>query len=522
MSASGPNSSGPAVPVPLALLRVLIVEDSELDARVLVSLLRQGGWSVTFRRVETREAMRQALESEKWDLVLSDHSLPAFSAPEALQLLQETGLDLPFLIVSGGIEEGVAVAAMKAGAHDFLMKGALGRLVPAVQRELREAQIRAARRESELRYRSVWENSTDAVLLIDLGGVIRFANPAVGRVFGREPEAVVGQPLDLLQPAGVPAGDWWGRARDDRQRVMESEVARPDGTPAVVEIAFTGMRMGAQEWVVAFARDITERLRAEAEIRRSRAEFAAARDIQQQLLPKAPPPLAGFDMAGASHPAAAAGGDYFDYLTLADGGLGVAVADVSGHGLASAMLMVEARAHLRLLAREGASPAGILSAANPALAEDLGRERFITLALVAIDPSNLRLTYASAGHMPVFILASDGTVRKVLRRTGPPLGRDPGQRYVEGEAVQLEAGDLILLLTDGIDEATNPEETDCFGLDRAVAVVGEHRGADAAEIVRRLVESVKAFAGSRPPDDDVTAVVIKVLASPVPGAGAAP
>ncbi|MFM8359106.1 MAG: SpoIIE family protein phosphatase, partial [Verrucomicrobiota bacterium] len=396
-------------------MRVLIVEDSELDARVLVSLLRQGGWAVVFRRVETRPAMREALESERWDLVLSDHSLPSFSAPEALQLLQETGLDLPFLIVSGGIEEGVAVAAMKAGAHDFLMKGSLGRLLPAVQRELREARIRSARRESELRYRSVWENSTDAVLLMDLDGVIRFASPAVARVFGREPEAVAGQSLDLLQPPGTAAGDWWGRARDIRQRVIESEVARPDGTPAVVEIAFTGMRMGAQEWVVAFARDITERLRVEAEIRRSRAEFAAARDIQQQLLPKGPLPVAGFELAGVSHPAAAAGGDYFDYLTLADGRLGVAVADVSGHGLASAMLMVEARAHLRLLAREGASPAGILSAANPALAEDLGRERFITLVLVSIDPANGHLAYASAGHTPVVVLAADGTTRRVLR-----------------------------------------------------------------------------------------------------------
>src|SRR5437762_12238776 len=137
-------------------LRVLIIEDSEFDARILVNTLRQGGYQMVFQRVDTAEGLRAALKDETWDIILSDYNMPSFSAPEALKIAQESGLDLPFIIISGGIGEDVAVAAMKAGANDYLMKGNLARLAPAVERELREAEIRAARRRAEeaLRERS--------------------------------------------------------------------------------------------------------------------------------------------------------------------------------------------------------------------------------------------------------------------------------------------------------------------------------------------------------------------------------
>jgi signal transduction histidine kinase/FixJ family two-component response regulator len=130
-------------------IRVLIVEDSENDALLLVRELRRGGFDLKFKRVETAEAMAAALAQKTWDLVISDYSMPHFSGTAALELLKQCGLDLPFIIVSGTIGEDVAVASMKAGAHDYLMKGNLRRLNSAIERELREAEVRSQRRQAE-------------------------------------------------------------------------------------------------------------------------------------------------------------------------------------------------------------------------------------------------------------------------------------------------------------------------------------------------------------------------------------
>ena len=130
-------------------LRVLLVEDSPTDAKLVVQALHKLGRAIEYERVETAEAMRAALEKGTWDLVLSDWSMPKFSAPAALELLKGTDLDLPFIIVSGTIGEDTAVEAMRTGAHDYVLKDQLGRLTPAIERELRECMERVARRNAE-------------------------------------------------------------------------------------------------------------------------------------------------------------------------------------------------------------------------------------------------------------------------------------------------------------------------------------------------------------------------------------
>lgn len=130
-------------------LRVLIVEDSDDDAAMLLEELRRGGLDVEHKRVQTAEDMRAALTKQPWDVVLSDYSMPAFSGIGALTLLQETGLDIPLIIASGTIGEETAVKALKAGASDFLVKDRLARLIPAIQRETREAEGRRKRRVAE-------------------------------------------------------------------------------------------------------------------------------------------------------------------------------------------------------------------------------------------------------------------------------------------------------------------------------------------------------------------------------------
>jgi signal transduction histidine kinase len=127
------------------LLRVLVIDDSAEDAALLLRMLKHGGFHPVHQRVDTRESMVAALESATWDIVISDWSMPQFSAPAAFALLKERNLDLPFIIVSGMIGEETAVEALRAGAHDFMLKEKLSRLGPAVERELREAELRRER-----------------------------------------------------------------------------------------------------------------------------------------------------------------------------------------------------------------------------------------------------------------------------------------------------------------------------------------------------------------------------------------
>ena len=129
--------------------RVLVVEDSEDDTLLLVRLLQRGGYEVTYERVETAAAVNEALDKQVWDIIIADYSIPGFNGLTALELCKERGLDVPFIIVSGTIGEDVAVEAMKAGAHDYILKHNLARLVPAVQRELREAEVRQKRKQAE-------------------------------------------------------------------------------------------------------------------------------------------------------------------------------------------------------------------------------------------------------------------------------------------------------------------------------------------------------------------------------------
>lgn len=130
-------------------LRVLIIEDSENDAELLLLELRRGGYAPEYERVETPEGLDDALSRQSWDIIISDYAMPRFNGLQALKLTQKKGIDIPFIIVSGSIGENIAVEAMKAGAHDYLMKGNIARLLPAIERELREVNMRQGRRQAD-------------------------------------------------------------------------------------------------------------------------------------------------------------------------------------------------------------------------------------------------------------------------------------------------------------------------------------------------------------------------------------
>jgi PAS domain S-box-containing protein len=183
-------------------LRVLLVEDTDEDAELLVRELERAGFKVELSRVETEEEMRESLQSSKHDIVLSDYALPTFDAMNALRVLQESGLDLPFIVVSGTIGEETAVAALKAGAHDFVVKGRHARLVPAIEREVREAESRRQRRltegqlrASEAKFRRIVETTREGIWSLDRDGRTSYVNQRMAEMLGYRPEEIQGRSL---------------------------------------------------------------------------------------------------------------------------------------------------------------------------------------------------------------------------------------------------------------------------------------------------------------------------------------
>src|SRR5262249_41214360 len=249
-----------------------------------------------------------------------------------------------------------------------------------------------------------------------------------------------------------------------------------------------------------------ERRQAERAWHEREKEFDLARQIQQRLLPKAAPALAGFPIGGASRPAHKAGGDYFDFLPMPNGHLGIAVGDASGHGIGAALLMAETRAYLRALALTLGDIRGILTFINRRLAEEIEDDYFVTLLLAQLNPVTRCLIYSNAGHWPGCILDARGEVQAVLHSTGPPLGVDPAGGFWPPGALILGPGELIFLFTDGVVEAFSADGTP-FGLERALDLVRAHRRETPGEIVEALFHAVREFSGDIQ-TDDMTAVII--------------
>lgn len=244
------------------------------------------------------------------------------------------------------------------------------------------------------------------------------------------------------------------------------------------------------------------------EAERLREEIRLARQIQQRLFPAAPLPSTRLDISGASYPAEATGGDYFDYIPMRDGGLGVVIGDVSGHGFGPALLMAELRAYLRAFLLTRTDVSEIVGLLNRALADDAPDGHFATLLLTHVDLESRSFVYTSAGHWPGYILDSSGHVKNILPSTGLPLAVMPDTNYPAVKVPPLEPGEILLLLTDGLVEAHAPDGR-IFGIERVLDVVLANRHRTSREIVDTVYGTVRGFCGAEAQLDDMTAVIIK-------------
>lgn len=262
-------------------LRALILDDSEDDAQLLVRELKRS-YTLTYERVDSAAGMRAALADRQWDIILSDYSMPDFNALNALKVLHEAALDLPFIIVSGTIIEEEAVAALKAGAGDFIVKGRLSRLGPAIERELREAKNRAKRHRAEERLATTLDTIIEGAQIIGFDWHYVYVNEAVA-IRGRQSrEALLGHTMMEVYP-GIEHTELFtvlSRCMTSRVAVrMENEFVYPDGSKNWFDLNIQPVPEG----LFMLSHDISERKRAEANTRRQLDRLAALRTIDMAI-----------------------------------------------------------------------------------------------------------------------------------------------------------------------------------------------------------------------------------------------
>jgi sigma-B regulation protein RsbU (phosphoserine phosphatase) len=267
------------------------------------------------------------------------------------------------------------------------------------------------------------------------------------------------------------------------------------------------VRAAAQQAAVAL--DYTKLIGRVAEQEALKRELDIAREVQAGLLPQKRPAIAGLDYDGSCRMAREVGGDYFDFLDLGSGRLGLALGDIAGKGVSAALLMASLQALLRGQAKQLADePASLVSHINAALAESMDPSKFATFFYAVYDPAARTLTYVNAGHNPPFLLRAGTAMVSRLRPTGLALGFDPSAEYDRGTET-LAQGDLLLAFSDGLTEALN-EQGEEFGEARAAGLLVGNRHLGASDLQRAVSAELEAFCGLAPQHDDITIVVARV------------
>ena len=238
-------------------------------------------------------------------------------------------------------------------------------------------------------------------------------------------------------------------------------------------------------------------------------ELEIARDVQEHLFPQRLPSAQGLEYCGQCLPAREVGGDYYDFLDLPEGKLGIAIGDVSGKGVGAALMMASLEASLRALASVVQDPADLLGRVNGLVCQASAANQYATLFYAEYHPATRRLTYVNAGHNPPVVLRNSGSACQVLRLEtgGPVIGLFPGP-YQRGVFLH-EIGDLMVLFTDGVSESMNVRDEE-WGEERLIELAKTCQGLPALEGMRRILAAAQAFAGGAPQHDDMTLVVVRV------------
>ena len=351
------------------------------------------------------------------------------------------------------------------------------------------------------------QQTADSVILTNMQGVIQFVNPAFETTTGYGRDEAIGKTPRILK-SGLHDAEFY--------RQMWAQLAHGPFKGMVINRKKTGELYWAQQTItsmrddsghpsyfVSVSQDITQvRQKQEQEF-----QLQLAHDVQQHFY-AAPPVVAGFDIGASVHPADATGGDYFDFISMADGSLVIVVADAKGHGFGSALVMALTRAYMRCFAAMQLELDEMLARVNQMLLKDLKHGDFVTLFLARLNASDRTFSYASAGHVPGLVFRDTGDVKRTLDSTGPPLGLFSTSKFSLQHAIPLEPGDIAVFLTDGVTESTTPSGHQ-FGAERVFDQIRAFSHDSASNIADGIYHATRAFVQGDLQDDDITSVIIK-------------
>ena len=355
------------------------------------------------------------------------------------------------------------------------------------------------------------EQTADSVVLANKQGVIEYVNPAFEKTTGYTREEALGQTPRILKSGMHDRSFYkklWGELLSGNSYRGTIINRKKNGQLYWSEQTITPIKdkNGNITNFVTVMKDITELK----EKHEQDARLRVAREIQQRLL-RSDISVPGFDIAGATYPAVETSGDYFDFIPLSDGCFGMVIGDVLGHGIGAALIMAQVRAYLRAFARTESDPGVILTLVNQELARDLDDDHFVTLILARIDPRRNILEYASAGHVPAYLLNSSGGVARVMESTDIPLGINHDWTFHKSEPIKLAPEDVLVFTSDGLMELFLQGKME-FCSDRVLDVVAHHRLADSLQIIEYLYQEVSHLSG-QPQLDDMTCIICKVASS---------
>jgi sigma-B regulation protein RsbU (phosphoserine phosphatase) len=516
---------------------VLVVDDEDMVRQMLCTQLELIGY-VAVSASNGPKALELCAERHP-AIIFTDLNMPGMSGLELIPKLKALNPDVPIIVVSGAADMESAIGSLRLGAWEYVCKPVdMDALQHVAQRTLERARLIAENqayqerledlvlertqelRDSEMRYRTLFESANDAIILMS-NGVIESCNRKTGELLGMQPDEAVGRTLCSFSPPEHPCGSpsavvfqayeyqvMAGVPQSFEWRFHRSDVGEFDA-----EISLNRLELHGIPHMQAIMRDITERKRAATALLENsyiKHDMEIARNIQRSLLPASPPEVRGFRVACRCTPAASVGGDYFDFFPISPHSFDVVIADVAGHSFGSALLMAEARTVLHARAEIDSFPAQLLASANELLYDDLNRAELQISAFSArLDSEAGTIAYANAGHARPFFYRSGSDTLEELDAEGMLLGIFREVAFEEREC-PLEPGDLLLLYTDGACDVENGAG-EFFGTERLQRVIIEMKDEDPEEILGGIFRNLAHFAGGKPLADDVSLVVIKAI-----------